>query len=131
MQGTWKTNGDGGKGALVLAGAAIGVVVLLGSGAATAAVTALTGLLEMVLFCALAAVAVVIAAAVLIWRKYGRATAPVPEQFAAFHQAQQVRAAGKRPAIAPVQHWHVHFHGEQQPESVPAVLHAIRDREQS
>jgi hypothetical protein len=124
MNGTWKTAGGSNRGWLAVL-AIIGAVVLIGSGALTAAVAAITNFLLVLLFCVLAAVVIISAAALLIWRRHGGSGVPVPEQVAAFSEARQVRAGRERPAVAaPAQHFHLHFHGEQ-PEGVPAVLQAI------
>jgi hypothetical protein len=124
--GTWKTTGGGGGGTLAAAGL-IAAAVLLGSGALAGAVAALTSLLEIVLACTVAAVVMVTAGAVVVWRRYGHRPAPIPEQITAMHEARQVRAA-QRPAIAPAPaQLNIHFHGDTQPE---AVLRAISQTQQ-
>jgi membrane protein implicated in regulation of membrane protease activity len=131
MQGTWKTT-SGGIGDVIKAGAVIGAIILVASGALAGAVAAAVSFLEMLLFCALALLALATVAAFLLWRKYGHRPPPVREQITAFHEAQQVRVARQRPAIAaPAQHWHVHFHGTAAPpEGVPAALKAITESQQ-
>jgi hypothetical protein len=127
MQGTWKTTGGSGKAVAGVAGGII-AIALLSTGALTAAVTAITDLLTIVLVSFLGAVVILSAAAVLLWRKYGHHQPPVPGQITAFHEARQVPAA-KRPAVAGPQ-LHLHFHGTAQPEGVPAVLQAITESRQ-
>jgi hypothetical protein len=121
MHGTWKTTG-GGSGPLLAVAAVIGAAVLAGSGVLAAAVTALTEILEILLFCGLGTVAAVIAAVVLIWRRHAR-HAPVQEQIAAFRQARQANPAVQGPAAAaPAQHVHLHYHAAPaQPAHFPAL----------
>ena len=107
MKGTWTTTGGDG-GILPLMAVGVGAAVLIGSGALTAAVAAVTELLTIVLICAVALVVAVLVAGVLWWRhlhKYGRRPGEMPpqmrEQIRAFHEfkaAEQLRASRQRPA---------------------------------
>ena len=133
MNGTWKTT-SGGSDALVPLAVIVGSVVLIGSGALTAAVAAFTDLLMIVLICAVAAVVIVCVAAFLLWRRYGHRTAPALVQYAAFHAAREAeRVAASRPAreiTPPVQQFHVHFHGDQQPDPAQVLRQALTEGDQ-
>ena len=126
-------NGSGAVAAVIIG------ALLIGSGALTAAVAALTDLVMIVLACGGAAGVIVTTAGVLAWQKYGRGLAPIPDQLAAFRAAREFEAAAhlramqQRPARqieAPAQqHFHLHLHGTTpQPEDMPVVLQAIRER---
>jgi membrane protein implicated in regulation of membrane protease activity len=126
MQGTWRTTGGDGKGALVAAGVIAGII-LASSGALAGAVAAAVSFLEILALCAVAFLAILAVACFLLWRKYGRHER-VPEQLLAFHEARRVQAPRENAAIAtPAQHLHFHFEGNAQPE---AVLRAIAESKQ-
>jgi membrane protein implicated in regulation of membrane protease activity len=113
-----------GRGGGLAAAAVIGAAFLIGSGALAGAVAVLTSFLEILLACTLAALVIAAAGVVLIWRKYGRRSAPLPEQITEFHAARELRARQQRQAIAaPAQHLHIHLNGD---GAVPdEVLRAI------
>ena len=141
--GTWKTTSGGGDALLPLA-VLVGAVILIGSGALTAAVAAVTDLLMIAFIIGAVIVAAVLAAGVLWWRhlrKSGRRPGEMPphmrEHLAAVHARREAeRLASTRPQIAaPAQnHVHLHYHAapgaHAQPDWQAAALRALPEREQ-
>jgi amino acid transporter len=94
MRGTWQTTGGDGKGWLLLAGVAAGVIAV-GSGAAAAAAELLTAI---VIGVVVVVVLLVAAGVWWLWREHRRGGLAV-----VVHQPQALPAPEPRRAVPPVQ----------------------------
>jgi hypothetical protein len=135
MRGTWKTTGGGGGG-LVPVLVVIGVVVLIGSGTASAAAGALASLLVMIAIVlgSLAVLAVAAGIAWLVWRaRHDRPGRPVARSAVVQLPREApppVEASQPRPAIGPAREiesraLHLHFHGLPGAEQAEVIRQAL------
>jgi hypothetical protein len=129
MKGTWQTTDSGGG--LVLA--VLAVLVLIGSGAASAAVSALE--VALIVAAAVIGLAVITVAGLLIWRvRQERPGAPIAARQASRigPGERPVLSSGHKAALEPPrseQHFHLHLDGAD-PQVIAAIMrHLGKERQ--